>query len=91
MADAHEKGSPVMRTCFFEFPDDEECWKVEDQYMYGDAYLVAPVLYPVQRKRKVYLPKGSWKAFGGEKLYRGGQYHEVECPLASMPVFTKVS
>jgi alpha-D-xyloside xylohydrolase len=91
MAAAHENGTPVMRTCFFEFPDDEQCWKVEDQYMYGDTYLVAPVLYPGQRKRDVYFPQGSWMAFEGDKSYDGGQYHEVECPLESMPVFTKAS
>ncbi|KAM0508949.1 hypothetical protein ACHAP9_004128 [Verticillium nonalfalfae] len=36
MKDAHEKGSPVMRPLFWEFPADQESWEVEDQYMYGD-------------------------------------------------------
>lgn len=56
MSGAHTKGMVVMRTCFFDFPNDNECWKVEDQYMYGDTYLVAPVLYPGQQKRQVYFP-----------------------------------
>lgn len=64
MEEAHQKGSPVMRTMFYAFPKDEETWKVEDQYMYGDRYLVAPVLQPGQRQRSVYLPKGTvWKQF----------------------------
>lgn len=66
MAEAHEKGSPVMRTLFYEFPSDARAWEVEDQYMYGARYLVAPVLWEGVEKRRVYLPGGArWKAFGG--------------------------
>ncbi|OBT60526.1 hypothetical protein VE03_10029 [Pseudogymnoascus sp. 23342-1-I1] len=36
MREAHEKGTPVIRTCFYEFPEDPKCWEVDDQYMYGD-------------------------------------------------------
>ena len=42
MAEAHEYGRPVLRTLFYEFPQDAACWEVEDQYMFGDALLVAP-------------------------------------------------
>ncbi|PWN38608.1 uncharacterized protein FA14DRAFT_160063 [Meira miltonrushii] len=64
MEEAHQKGSPVIRTMFYTFPKDDEAWKVEDQYMYGDRYLVAPVLQPGQRQRKVYFPKGTiWQQF----------------------------
>lgn len=89
MAEAHEKNTPVMRTCFFEFPNDKECWELEDQYMYGHKYLVAPVLEPNQVKRSVYLPRGSWKAFQGEETFTGEQAVEVDCPLDSMPVFVR--
>nr|MCR5831844.1 family 31 glucosidase [Lachnospiraceae bacterium] len=44
MRQAHENGTPVMRTLFYEFPDDPMSWEIEDEYMYGDSYLVAPVL-----------------------------------------------
>ncbi|KNG45404.1 glycoside hydrolase family 31 protein [Stemphylium lycopersici] len=39
MEEAHRLGSPIMRTLFYEFPEDQKCWEVEDQYMYGDKYL----------------------------------------------------
>ena len=35
MQEAHEKGTPIMRTLFYEFPQDKMCWEVEDSYMYG--------------------------------------------------------
>ena len=37
MMEAHEKGTPLMRTLFYEFPEDSTCWEVEDEYMYGSA------------------------------------------------------
>jgi alpha-D-xyloside xylohydrolase len=90
MRAAHEKGTPVMRTLFYEFPKDPKCWEVEDQYMYGDLYLCCPVLYPGQQKKKVYLPKGtSWRLWHGKEIYEGGQELEVECPIDLMPVFVK--
>ncbi|KAK7892795.1 hypothetical protein LTR67_007032 [Exophiala xenobiotica] len=96
MTQAHERGTPVIRTLFFEFPDDAECWEVEDQYLFGSKYLVAPVLYKGMEKRQVYLPKGAkWRRFddgevkGAEEL-EGGKMVEVDCPLAVMPVFERV-
>lgn len=42
MKEAHIKGSPVMRTMFYEFPDDEKAWDVKEQYMYGSDLLLRP-------------------------------------------------
>lgn len=61
MKEAHEKGTPVMRPLFYDFPDDPKTWEIEDQYMFGSDILVAPILYADERERTLYLPKGSWK------------------------------
>ncbi len=45
---AHEKGTPVMRTLFYGFPDDSDCWDIEDEYLYGPDVLVASILYAGQ-------------------------------------------
>lgn len=90
MRAAHEKGSPVIRPLFYEFPKDLKAWEIEDQYMYGDKYLCCPVLYPDRRKMAVYLPKGAtWKLWDGKEKYDGGQEIEVACPIEVMPVFVK--
>lgn len=60
MKEAHEKGTPVMRILFCEFPEDSTCWKIEDQYLYGGDILIAPVLNSNSENRKLYLPKGEW-------------------------------
>lgn len=91
MKEAHEKGTPIMRTMFYEFPNDELCWEAEDQYMYGDRYLVTPVLYAGARKRNVYLPKGfQWKDTENGHIYEGGKTIEVELSLETMPVFERI-
>jgi len=95
MREAHEKGTPVMRTLFYEFPQDKKCWEVgSSQYMYGDKYLCCPVLEPGIRKLIVYfptLPEGDeWACFDdNQTLGSGGESKEVDCPMETMPVFVR--
>jgi len=90
MKEAHEKGTPVIRTMFYEFPEDEKCWEIEDQYMYGDMYLVAPILEAKAVSRKVYLPKeAKWRKFDTDEVLEGGVETEVMLTLDDMPVFEK--
>ena len=78
-----------MRTMFYEFPKDEKCWDLRDQYMFGDEYLVAPVLKAGMKSRKVYLPEGKWTDIRDGKVYDGGQTVEVSTPIESIPVFKR--
>ena len=90
MEEAHEKGTPVMRTLFYMYPEDCACWDVEDEYMYGPDVLVAPVLYAGQTKRSVYLPKGDdWVESATGREYQGGQCVEADAPLDVIPVFVR--
>ncbi len=91
MKDAHEKGTPVMRPLFYDFPDDSVCWDNEDAYMFGPKVLVAPIMEAGQRQRKVYLPKGAaWKNAWTEETFEGGQTIEVAAPIEQIPLFVKV-
>ncbi len=87
--EASENGSPVMRPLFYEFPEDKRAWEIADEYMLGGKLLVAPVLYPGMRKRKVYLPEGRWKD-GKGALLCGGEY-EADAPLDEIPVFVRLT
>lgn len=90
MRQAHESGTPVIRTLFFEFPEDKTAWEVEDEYLYGSKYLVAPILYAGLSARRVYLPLGcDWTDFESGVRYSGGQWIEVPCPLDMIPVFIR--
>ncbi|MBR5420511.1 MAG: family 31 glucosidase, partial [Lachnospiraceae bacterium] len=89
MKEASENGSPVIRTMFYEFPEDEKCWECEDQYMFGDEYLVAPILSLGERERSVYLPEGKWEHIFTKEVFEGGKRVNVAAPLDQIPVFRK--
>ena len=88
--EAHETGAPMMRTMFYEFPQDKVCWELCDQYMFGSSYLVAPVLYPDQTSRNVYLPAGQWQALSDGQKYEGGRRISCETPMDCIPVFRRL-
>ena len=89
MREAHEQGTPLMRAMWYAFPEDEACAALKDQYMFGDQYLVAPVLGPGLRERQVYLPAGTWKNVDTGETLRGGRTVTVPAPLDVIPVFEK--
>ena len=92
MKEAHEKGTPVMRTLFYMYPQDKECWNMEDEYMYGPDILVAPILHAGQRSREVYLPAGEcWIEYATGKKYDGGTTVQAAAELDTIPVFVKGS
>jgi len=90
MKAASTHGTPVMRPLFFDFPEDQECWSIDDQYMFGPDILVAPVLHEKARKRVVYLPEGtSWRDAWTGAVCKGGQERAVDAPLDTIPVFIR--
>lgn len=82
-------GYPVLRAMLFHHPDDKMCWHIDDQYYFGDDFLVAPVMNSAN-KRDVYLPDGGWvNLFTGEE-FKGEQWlKDFECPMEEMPVWVK--
>ena len=90
MEAAHEKGTPVMRPMFYDFPEDAVCWENEKQYMFGPDVLVAPVLNRGEIKKDVYLPKGAtWTEVWTKEVYEGGQTVTVDTPIDQIPLFTR--
>ena len=87
--EAHENGSPLLRAMFYEFPEDETCWAVQDQYMFGSKYLAAPIFRLNQFSREVYLPAGQWKLTTTGQVFQGGQTVTVDAPIEYMPVFER--
>ena len=88
--EAHETGAPLIRTMFFEFPEDARCWELQDQYMFGSRYLVAPILELHQRERQVYLPEGRWKDLNSGEILKGGRTVTAPAPVDVIPVYEKV-
>ncbi|GAO45459.1 putative alpha-glucosidase [Flavihumibacter petaseus NBRC 106054] len=88
--EAHEKGLPLMRALILEYPEDENAFKVDDEFMFGHELLVAPVLKKGAVSRNVYLPEGEWIDFNdGKTVYNGGQVINYPAPLAVTPIFVR--
>ncbi len=69
--DCTEKGLPMVRALFVEYPDDPGAWLVEDEYLFGSQILVAPLLESGD-SRSCYLPKGKWIDYQNGVVYEGG-------------------
>ena len=75
----------------YDFPDDSSCFADCDDFMLGDALLVAPVVQPGATTRDVYLPAGptAWFDFHTGARYDAGCVHTVAAPLYSLPLFAR--
>ncbi len=90
MYQASNKGTPLVRPMFFYDNADSNLYKATDQYMFGDALLIAPVLEKGATKRTLYLPKGLWYNFWNANEKRnGGEWIEVDVTSENIPVFVK--
>jgi alpha-D-xyloside xylohydrolase len=72
-----EKGLPMLRALFIEFPGDAGSWEVDNEYMYGSDILVAPLFEAGVKSRNVYLPPGQWIDYQTGISYGGG-WHRIE-------------
>ncbi len=80
---ASQQGLPMMRAMLVEYPKDQNCWLVDDQYLLGSDLLVAP-LFEEFNEREVYLPEGVWYDYQTNKRYTGGQRVVIEA--AEIPI-----
>ena len=87
--DAAETGAPVQRPLIFEFQSDRTAWTVTDQYLLGAHLLVAPVSEAMARKRRVYLPAGTWHDWHSGLTVKGPRTLTAEAPPERIPLFVR--
>jgi alpha-D-xyloside xylohydrolase len=78
----------MLRTLFFEFPEDPTSWLIEDEYMFGSDILVAPLMEEVM-ERNVYMPPGTWIDYQSKAAYRGGQWHKIKAGAIPCVILVK--
>lgn len=86
---ASETGAPLMRPMFFEYPDDELCYSLGDQYMFGEDILFAPIVAQGQTSRKVYLPAGTWIDVNTKTNFEGGRSVEMQADISRFIAFVR--
>ena len=83
---ACQSGLPIVQALIFHHPDDRQCWHIDDEYYFGNEFLVCPVMND-KGIRDIYLPDGEWiNFFTGERMEGGKWYDAVKTPLDLMPV-----
>jgi alpha-D-xyloside xylohydrolase len=83
-------GAPFMRALPLDFPDDPRVADLRDEYMFGPAFLVAPVTEQGATSREVYLPAGSdWYNYWTNERVKGGQTITVQAPIDTLPLFVR--
>ncbi|WP_270438186.1 TIM-barrel domain-containing protein [Blautia massiliensis (ex Durand et al. 2017)] len=97
----HFNDYTIMRSLLFDFPEDKEARKVENEFMFGPSLLICAVTEPMyygpestelhrEKTWKCYLPSGTkWYDYWTNKEYEGGQYVTVDAPIDRMPIFVK--
>jgi len=86
----YETGAPFMRALFMDFPNDPKVANMGDEYMFGPAFLVAPVTEQGQTSREVYLPAGTdWYDYWTNERHGGGRTVTVPTPIDRIPLFVR--
>ena len=79
----------MIQALLIRHPQDRQVWHIDDEYYFGQEFLVCPVMNSEDR-RDIYLPEGLWiNFFTGERLEGNRWYYGVEVPLDEMPVFVR--
>jgi len=86
----YDTGAPFMRPLWMDFPHDPKVANIGTQYMFGPAFLVAPVTEQGQTEKDVYLPAGAdWYNFWTNEKVAGGRWIKVAAPIDQIPLFVK--
>ncbi len=87
--EASQTGAPIMRPLAYAYPNDPATYEVSDQFLWGDAFLVAPIYQENVTHRAVYLPAGRWMDYWTEKVHEGPAWIVAEAPLDTLPLYVR--
>ena len=79
---------PMLRPLVIEYQDDPNVWNLNDEYLFGEWLLVAPIVTPEDRRR-VYLPEGVWSDWWTGERIDGGRWINVQADLETLPLYIR--
>ena len=86
--DCVERSLPMARALVVEWPDDPSVWPIFDQWLLGDALLVAPIL-DASGERRVYLPAGIWTDWWTGERIAGARWLDIRANLETLPLWVR--
>jgi alpha-glucosidase (family GH31 glycosyl hydrolase) len=87
--EARHAGMPMMRAMWLHYPEDVQCKKSGDQYLWGRDLLIAPVYIKGATSRQVYLPKGDWYDWWTQEKHSGEQTITRNVNLSVLPIYVR--
>ncbi|MDP4228130.1 MAG: glycoside hydrolase family 31 protein, partial [Bacteroidota bacterium] len=85
----YKTGMPIIRSLVLAYQNDSNVYHIDDQYLFGNNFMVAPVVQQGQKSRTIYLPEGTWFDFWTGKKYTGKQTIEYAAALDQLPLLVK--
>lgn len=82
-------GEPLIKPLYYQYQNDEKAVATTDQFMWGDAFMIAPVVEKSQKTKLVYLPEGNWYDFNQHQFYTGKQAVNFNTDDYKYPVLVK--
>jgi alpha-glucosidase len=89
--EAHRTGAPILRPLLFEHPGDPVTYTADDEFLLGDALLVAPITRPGVEHRHVYLPAGTWVQWWTGEVVQGPAHVLAHAPLGRPALYAKAN
>ena len=86
---AAQTGLPVVRALVLKYSNDRNVRNLDSEYLFGDSFLVAPVLERGARRRMVYLPVGDWVDYWSRQIYEGPGWMNYPAPPEILPLFIR--
>lgn len=87
--EARSSGMPMMRAMWLHYPDDVNCKKSGDQYLWGRDMLIAPVYKKGATTRDVYLPEGDWYDWWTNTKQTGGITVTSKVDMSIIPIYVR--
>jgi oligosaccharide 4-alpha-D-glucosyltransferase len=84
-----KNGKALVRPLFYQNSIDSNLYKTDNEFMWGESMLVAPVLEKGQKEKKIYLPAGEWYKWHTDEKTMGAQWINESLSLEYIPVFVK--
>jgi len=86
----NQTGIPFMRPLFYGEPENNTLFTYDTAYLFGNHFLIAPILHKSEKQKEIYFPKGNtWTDFYTNKMYEGGKKHSVSVEENHIPTFVK--
>ncbi|MFZ6846863.1 TIM-barrel domain-containing protein [Undibacterium sp. RuRC25W] len=85
-----QRGSPLMRPLFYAEPGNPRLYGNADSYLWGNDFLVHPILQSGQTKAEMYFPAQSkWFDFYTGQVFAAGSKQVVDVSAAHIPIFVR--